>query len=163
MLRERPVQGAIGRREAVQDAGVEALSLGAPNGVRQKAAAGAEILIAAGFGLPVPDRLIFDANGRQFRDVFEADDDVPQVRDRSMAIGKVELLPEFFGRVAVDPAETVLDGIGRAAVARQRVGGFFRRHGGDGDDAARGSLLIHEKITRAAPRARMVFATVARK
>ena len=34
-----------------------------------------------------------------------------------------------------DPFDGLPDGIGRPAVARQRVGAFLRRHGSDGDDS----------------------------
>src|SRR5688500_5763840 len=60
-----------------------------------------------------------------------------------MSVVEIELFPELFGRMAVNPLDTLLDRIGRAAIAGQRVGGFLRRHGGNGDDASGWSVAVH--------------------
>jgi hypothetical protein len=61
-----------------------------------------------------------------------------------MAVVEVELVPEFFRRMTVDPLDAVLDRIWRATVTCQRVSGFFRRHGRHGDDAADGTITAHK-------------------
>jgi len=46
--------------------------------------------------------------------------------------------------MAVDPLDAVLDRIWRPTVTCQGVGGFFRRHGRQGDDAADGTITAHK-------------------
>ena len=50
----------------------------------------------------------------------------------------------------MDPLDAALDGIGRAAVPRQGIGGFLRWHGRHGDHAPAGLILTHrpEDLTR---------------
>jgi hypothetical protein len=61
-----------------------------------------------------------------------------------VAVVEIELLPEFFGRVPVDPLDAVLDRIWRATVACQGIGGFFRGHGRHGDDTADWAITAHK-------------------
>ena len=123
------VQGGIGLVQARGDAPVGGLDRRALDVLRYEDATRPEVLVAGRLRLAIPERLVLNIDGGELRDAFEADDDVAEVGDRGMPIVEVELLPELLRRVAVDPAQTVFDGVGRAAVARERVGRFLRRHG----------------------------------
>ena len=100
-------------------------------------------------------RLIYTSSvlglgGREFGHAFQTQHDVAQVGDRGMAVIEVELVPEFFRGMAVHPLDAALNGIGRAAVPRQGIGGLLRWHGRHGDDAPAGLILTHrpEDLTR---------------
>src|SRR5262249_57693174 len=64
-----------------------------------------------------------------------------------MSIVKVELLPEFFRGMAMHPTDAALDRIGRTAVAREGVGRFLWRHGGQRNHASVGLILAHRTMT----------------
>ncbi len=130
--------------EAAEDAVIGAFGLASVDGVRHIPAAGGKVLIAARFRLAVPDRFVFQPDGGQFGDILKTDDDVAEIGDRRVAVVEVELLPEFFRGVAVHPLDAVLDGVGRAAVAGERVGAFLRRHRRHCDHPASRSIDAHE-------------------
>src|SRR5215471_12334894 len=65
-----------------------------------------------------------------------------EVSDGLVAVLEIEALEELFRVMRFNPFERLADGIGRAAVARQSVGAFFRRHGSDSDDAACQTAMI---------------------
>ena len=138
------MQEPIDLGEAAENAMVGALCLGATNGIRHIPSAGRKVLIAARFRLAVPQRLVFEPDRGEFGDVLEADDDMAQVGNRSMAIVEIELVPEFFRRMAMHPAKAVLNGVGRAAVAGQGVGRLLWRHRCERDDAAGRLIDTHE-------------------
>ena len=81
-----------------------------------------EVLIAAGLGLAVPQLLVFDFDRGEFRDDLEAEDTVPEIGDRGVAVVEVEAIEELLGTVSANPFQAVEDGIGGAAVSGQRVG-----------------------------------------
>lgn len=64
-----------------------------------------------------------------------------QVRDGLVPILEVVTLEKFFGVVGPHPRERFANGIGRAAIARQRIRAFFRRKRSDGDDAFQAVIL----------------------
>src|SRR5262249_24533198 len=87
------------------------------------------------FRLAIPQRLLFDFGGGQFGDALEGEDGVPEVRDGGVAVLEVEALQEFLRVVGAHPFDGITNGIGRPAVAGQRVGTLLGRHGRHGDDA----------------------------
>ncbi len=113
---------------------IQSLGFTSTNVAWDEPSARGKILIAAGFRLTIPQRLIFQSNCRKFRNLFEADDDVSKIGDRRMSVIKIKLLPEFFRRVSVHPANALLNGVGRSAVPCQRIGGLFRGHRGQGQN-----------------------------
>lgn len=137
------VQQPVDFGEAAQDAFVERLGFAASNLARDIPPAGGKILVPAGFGLTVPERLVFQPDRGEFRDIFKTDNDVAEIRDRGMAVVEVELFPELLRGMTMDPVDAGFDRVGLPAVARQGIGGLLRRHRRDGDYAAARLILIH--------------------
>src|SRR5580658_10842410 len=53
-----------------------------------------------------------------------------EIGNGGMAVLEIEALEKFRGIVRANPLNGIADGIGRAAVARECIRAFFRRHGG---------------------------------
>src|SRR5215208_6530794 len=137
------MEQTIDFREAAENPFVQRFRFAPTNLTGHEPAAGGEILIAAGFGLPVPERLVLQPDGGQLGDLLETDDDMAEIGDGRMSIIKIELIPELFRGMPVDPADALFNGIRRPTIACERIGGLFRRHRSDGDDPATGLILTH--------------------
>ena len=96
-----------------------------------------KILIARRSRLAVPELFVFHFGGGELGNPFEAHHDVPQVGDGSVAVLEIEALEKLGGVVRAHPIDGIADGIGRAAVARQRECALLGRHRADREDAAR--------------------------
>ena len=101
-----------------------------------------EILIAGGFGLAVPKNFILHFAGGKLADAFKAEHGVAEIGDGLVAVLEVETFEELLGIVGADPVDGLPDGIGGAAVAGERIGAFFRRQRGDGDDSFSQTVMI---------------------
>ncbi len=101
-----------------------------------------KILVARRLCLPVPQRFVFDLARRQLADAFETQHGMPEIGNRLMPVLEVKAFQKTLRIVRPHPLDRLPDRIGRPAVARQRVGAFFRRHGGDGDDAFSQTAII---------------------
>lgn len=107
----------------------------------------AEVLIAGGFGLAVPELFVFGFGGGEFGDAFEAEGEMAEVSDGGVPVLEVEAFEELGGVVGADPIERLGDGVGGAAVAGEGVGALFGSERGDGEDApfGRGGWHVGEK------------------
>ncbi len=103
----------------------------------------AEVLIARGLGLAVPELFVFGFGGGEFGDAFEAEGEMAEVGDGGVAVLEVEAFEELRGVVGADPVERLGDGVSRAAIAGESVGAFFGGQGGDGENAPFGRGCWH--------------------
>ena len=74
------VQQPVDFGQAAQNAFVDRLGFAASNLARDIPSARRKVLVPAGFGLTIPERLVFQPDGCKLGDFFKTDDDVAQVR-----------------------------------------------------------------------------------
>ena len=124
MSEGRVVDEAIGGEEGVAG-GLELGDFEAGEFGGDDEAGFAEVLVAGGFGLAVPELLVFGFGGGEFGDAFEAEGEMAEVGDGGVAVLEVEAFEELGGVVGADPVEGLGDGVGRAAIAGEGVGALF--------------------------------------
>ena len=115
----------VGVEQLLRGRGVDAAC--APVEFRRRDEAGArKILIARRARLAVPQLFVFNLGGGELGDAFKAQHDVAQIGDGGVAVLEVEALEKLGGIVRAHPLDGIANRIGRARVARQRIGDLFR-------------------------------------